>query len=94
MVVVKGCYTLVFGDKRIRLEDGLVRVRHRIARLELIAGQLLEAFEACRNLDRHRLNFIVSRPDVVSFARPAYDVYIGIRTLATYAVMRERLGQP
>jgi hypothetical protein len=58
--------------------------------LNLIVSGLIEAFEACRNLDEPRARFIALSPGNVPFARPAYDVYVGIRTLATYAVMRER----
>jgi hypothetical protein len=53
----------------------------------MVIGELREAFEVCRGVDRQ---IISSRAGTPSFARPAYDVYVAIRALATYAVMRER----
>jgi len=58
--------------------------------LTFIVNGLIEAFEACRNLDRTKARFIGLVPHNVPFARPAYDVYVGIRALATYAAMRQR----
>ena len=57
---------------------------------EIVAKQLREAFEACRGVDRQTANIIATKAGTPSFARPAYDVYVSIRTLATYAVMRNR----
>jgi hypothetical protein len=59
--------------------------------LGLVVNEMREAFEACRRVDRQAANIINTKIGSPSFARPAYDVYIAIRTLATYAVMRERL---
>src|SRR5262249_18467244 len=56
----------------------------------LVAKELREAFEVCRGVDRQVANIISTKAGMPSFARPAYDIYVGIRTLATYAVMRER----
>ena len=58
--------------------------------LGLVVSLLIEAFEECRIVDRQGANIITSRPGTLPFARPAYDLYVGARTLATYAVMRER----
>jgi hypothetical protein len=51
---------------------------------------LLESFEACRRMEQLSPRLIAVRTEAVPFARPAYDVYVGVRTIATYAVMRER----
>jgi hypothetical protein len=58
---------------------------------EIVVKQLREAFEACRKVDGQTANNIIAaKAGTPSFARPAYDVYVSMRTLATYAVMRER----
>lgn len=56
----------------------------------LVLNELREVFEACRRVDRQVANIISMKAGTPSFARPAYDVYVAIRTLASYAVMRER----
>jgi hypothetical protein len=74
------------------VELGLLVIKYDASTewLNLITNGLVEAFEACRNLDKAKAIFIGQVPGPVSFARPAYDAYVGIRTLATYAVMRQR----
>jgi hypothetical protein len=59
--------------------------------LGLVVNELREAFEACRRVDRQVANIINTKAGGPSFARPAYDVYVAIRTLASYAVLRERV---
>jgi len=56
----------------------------------LVVNELREGFEVCRSVDRQVANIITAKTGTPSFARPAYDVYVAIRTLATYTVMRER----
>jgi hypothetical protein len=56
----------------------------------LVVKELKEAFEVCRDVDRQTASLIAAKAGTPSFARPAYDVYVALRTLATYAVMRER----
>jgi hypothetical protein len=56
----------------------------------LVVNGLREVFEVCRGVDRQTANLVATKAGTPSFARPAYDVYVAIRTLATYAVMRER----
>jgi hypothetical protein len=58
----------------------------------LVVNELIEAFEVCRSVDRQTANLVAAKAGAgtPSFARPAYDVYVATRALATYAVMRER----
>jgi hypothetical protein len=56
----------------------------------LVVNELRETLEVCRSVDRQATNLVAAKAGTPSFARPAYDVYIAIRALATYAVMRER----
>jgi SAM-dependent methyltransferase len=58
--------------------------------LVTVVETLFEAFERCRRLDRLRSGALGARPDVLPFGRPAFEIYIGLRTLATYAVQRKR----
>lgn len=55
-----------------------------------VVSELIEAFEACRSLDHQRATILQQKPSTLAFARPAYDVYVALRALATYAVMRQR----
>ena len=56
----------------------------------LVMVQLIETFEASRLLERLKSGRLASKPNAVAFAKPAYEVYIGARALATYAVLRRR----
>jgi hypothetical protein len=58
--------------------------------LSLVVEALIETFETCRRLDRLKSSVISANSRALNFSRPAYEVYIGIRTLATYAFMRKR----
>jgi len=58
--------------------------------LGLVVDELIETFETCRRLDRLRSGIMAGGAEAVHFAAPAYEVYIGVRTLATYAIMRKR----
>lgn len=52
---------------------------------------LLEAFDASRTLTRLTSGLVIQERGSLQWWRPAFDVYIGIRTIATYAVRRNRL---
>jgi hypothetical protein len=58
----------------------------------IVVNLLREAFEVGRGVDRQTANIVIQVGKTLSptFARPAYDLYVAIRALATYAVMRER----
>jgi hypothetical protein len=58
--------------------------------LVTVVETFLEAVETCRRLDRLRSGALGARPDVLPFGRPAFEIYVGLRTLATYAVRRKR----
>jgi hypothetical protein len=74
------------------VEMGLLVIKFDAPRtwLEIVAEVLVETFEACRGLDRLKSGNISQRSGALPFARPAYEIYIGLRTLATYAVVRNR----
>lgn len=58
--------------------------------VSIIVDLLIEVFEASRQFDRLKSQIISTPPNAVHFARPAYDVYVGIRAIAIYAVARKR----
>ena len=58
--------------------------------LELIVSMLIEGFEASRRLDRLNSGFAGRDRREELFAHAAFEVYVGVRALATYAVMRRR----
>jgi hypothetical protein len=60
--------------------------------LGLIVDTLIDTFETCRRLDRLRSGLPGATRAVLPFTRPAYEVYVGVRTLATYAVARRRFA--
>jgi hypothetical protein len=58
--------------------------------LGFVASLLIEAFDTSRNVEN--LQAINRTGDnSVPFARPAYEVYLGARVIATYATFRQRL---
>ena len=56
----------------------------------LILDVLVEAFELARTFDRLKSYAVNQLPNAMLFAQPAYDVYVGVRAIATYAMMRKR----
>jgi hypothetical protein len=58
--------------------------------LGLIVDTLIDTFEASRRLDRLRSGLPGATRAVLPFTKPAYEAYVGVRTLATYAVARKR----
>ncbi len=74
------------------IDLGLQFVKYEVSSelFDLVVRGLIEAFEACRALDQTRASDLAAKDDAVPFARPAYDVYVGFRALATYAVLRNR----
>jgi hypothetical protein len=74
------------------VEVGLQVIKYDapIGWLVTVVETLLEAFETCRRLDRLRSGALGARSDVLPFSRPAFEIYMGLRTLATYAVRRKR----
>ena len=74
------------------IDLGLQLVKYNVSSelFDLVIRGLIEAFEACRTLDQSKSSEFATKDDTVPFARPAYDVYVGFRALATYAVLRNR----
>ena len=91
--------TEVYQDEFIPALDSTVDLGLEIVKYDassewfgIMINQLREAFEECRSVDRQTANIVLQAGKILnpSFARPAYDVYVAIRALAIYAVMRDR----
>jgi hypothetical protein len=89
--------TEIYQDEFVPALDSMLDLGLQVVKYDassewfsIVINQLREAFEACRRVDRQTANIVSAKPGIPSFARPAYDVYVAIRALATYAVMRER----
>jgi hypothetical protein len=87
----------VYQDEFIPALDSIVDLGLQIIKYDassewfgIVMKQLTEALDTCRNVDRQKANFIPEKAGIPPFARPAYDVYVAIRALAIYALMRER----
>jgi hypothetical protein len=76
------------------VELGLIGIKHNTSGAWLggVVDLLVEAFGAARRLARFQL-YGGARNGKFPNAwwRPAFDIYVGIRVLATYAVLRQRL---
>lgn len=76
------------------VELGLLGIKYNVGSdlLELVVEPVVEGFEACRELARFQ-RYRGAKDDRFPNAwwQPAFDIYCGIRTLATYAVLRRRL---
>jgi len=85
----------IYRDEFVPALDSIVDIGLQIIKYNaspdwfgsVISG-LMETFEACRMHEKAIM--LRQRPSALAFARPAYDVYVGARALATYAVMRTR----
>ncbi|MFZ0772079.1 MAG: hypothetical protein WCA49_03420 [Candidatus Sulfotelmatobacter sp.] len=53
-----------------------------------VADMLLEAFESSRGLQR--LKYATREPGSLRWWRPAFEIYVALRTIATYALSRNR----
>jgi len=75
------------------VELGLVLVKQDADRewLKDVIELLLEALDASRSLAQLTRGFVNTERSSLPWWRPAFDVYIGIRTIASYAVRRNRL---
>ncbi len=60
--------------------------------LSWILALLVEAFDRSRTFDPLKSSTFLERPDGLLFAQPAYDVYVGVRAIATYCMMRSRFS--
>lgn len=73
------------------VEVGLLLIKFdaRPAWMKSVGSLLVEAFEVSRNFTR-LASMNEHYPETFDYIRPAYDIHVGARTLATYAVMRSR----
>lgn len=58
--------------------------------ISIIIDLMVDIFETSRRFDRLKSLTISASPTGVHYARPAYDVYVGARAIAIYAVARKR----
>jgi hypothetical protein len=58
--------------------------------LGLVVDVMMDTFETSRRLDRLRSGIRGTSREVLPFARPAYEVYIGLRAVATYSVLQHK----
>jgi hypothetical protein len=75
------------------IECGVIGIKHTVQTdwLNKVVDLIVEAFTECSNL-RNRLGGMHSVGNVAFYVwRPAFDCYLGIRTLAAYAILRNKL---
>jgi len=75
------------------VEVGLLMVKQDAEHewLNDVVELLVEAFDASQALLRIISGLVIQERDFLQWWRPAFDLYMGIRTIATYAVRRNRL---
>lgn len=74
----------------VALAFELVKYRAPVEWIDWTLDVLLETFECSRTFDRLKSPSITDRPNGIFYAQPAYDLYVGVRAVATYAMTRER----
>jgi hypothetical protein len=52
---------------------------------------LMEAFDATRGMNWLKSGYMLQQTESISWWKPAFDIYAGIRAIAVYAVLRSRL---
>ncbi len=90
-MVYKDCFTPAL-DSVIALGFELVRYEAPTEWLIWILTLLVQAFDRSRTLDRLKSSTFLERPDGLFFAQPAYDIYVGVRAIATYCMLRRRFA--
>ncbi len=58
--------------------------------VSVIIDLMVDIFETSRRFDRLKSQLVSTSLKAVHYARPAYDVYVGARAIAIYAVGRKR----
>jgi hypothetical protein len=73
---------------------GLLVIKYdfHAAWLQAVVDTLLEAFEGARGLQRLKSGYVIQEPNSLSWWRPAFEVYLGLKCIATYAISRNRLN--
>ena len=76
------------------VEVGLLMVKHSAnqAFVEAVVDLLVEAFEASRTLTRLPYRAILQNNSVLPWWKPGSEVYMGLRAIAIYTVIRNRLA--
>jgi len=71
---------------------GLLVVKYdfEISWLQSVVDVLLEAFESSRGLQRLKSGYVIQQPDSLPWWRAAFEIYMGLRCVATYALSRNR----
>ncbi len=90
---VRGVYLDEFTpalDSVIVLALELVKYEAPPEWMNWILDVLVETFDRPRTFDRLKSAAITDLPNAMLFAKPAYDVYVGVRAVATYAMMRKK----
>lgn len=76
------------------VEVALLMIKHNANResVEVVVHLLLETFEACRNLSRLARGAVLQTGNsVLPWWKPAFEIYMGLRTIAIYSIIRDRL---
>lgn len=73
-------------------ELGLLAVKHDIdvSWLSAVVDLLLDGFESTRGLQALKSARIITGDDSLRWWRPSFEIYVGIRTIAIYAILRNR----
>ncbi len=71
---------------------GLLVVKYdfEIKWLQAVADTLLEAFESSRGLQRLKSGYVIQEQGSLPWWRPAFEIYVGLRCVAVYALSRNR----
>jgi hypothetical protein len=72
---------------------GLLTIKYdfEIGWLQSVVDGLVEAFEASGGLQRLKSGYVIQEPGSLGWWRPAFEVYVAVRCIATYASHRNRL---
>lgn len=68
----------------------IIKYDHDSEWLQIIVEVLLEAFEESRKLQRLKSAHLTQHTDTLQWWRPGFEIYIGLKTVAVYATMRNR----
>jgi hypothetical protein len=71
---------------------GLMVVKYdfEINWFQSVVDMLLETFESSRGLQRLKFGHVIQEPDSLPWWRPAFEIYVGLRAVAAYALSRNR----
>ena len=74
-------------------ELGLLAVKHdiEVSWLSPVIDLLLDAFESAKGLQALKSGRVIADDNPLRWWRPSFDIYVGIRTIAIYVILRKRL---